>query len=143
MLPHHETFSFFHFSYSWEYTYLRDVFIGPYIELNLLSLHFILITEENIILVLAFVILYYSAGSILWHGDEKVLNRAFNVYNPVILPDLDLDGTPDILLAHGGDDAFPHAVSTENPFCLFCMLYFLSNLTSQDSHLYNVNRVSC
>lgn len=62
----------------------------------------------------AFRSLVSFTGSVLWHGDKEVLNAAWNVYNPLILPDLDQDGTEDILLAHGGDDAFPHAVSADD-----------------------------
>ena len=49
-------------------------------------------------------------GEILWAVDSKYLNRGWNIYAPAAMPDLDDDGVPDIVIAHGGDPTVPAQV---------------------------------
>ena len=49
---------------------------------------------------------------VLWREDTSVLNGVWNTYNVVVLPDLNNDAIPELLLAHGGDPSFPAAVSS-------------------------------
>ncbi|XP_060600384.1 protein FAM234A-like [Ruditapes philippinarum] len=42
-------------------------------------------------------------GKTLWVGDERYVNRGWNIYAPAAVPDLDDDGVADLIIAHGGD----------------------------------------
>ena len=50
-------------------------------------------------------------GKMLWQGDHSALKGGWNNYNPVVLPDLNGDGVPDVLLPHGADSSSSTYVS--------------------------------
>ena len=47
-------------------------------------------------------------GMSLWNDSSvrEQLVTKWNVYSPLVIPDIDQDGTEDILIAHGGDSSF-------------------------------------
>ncbi|CAH1274303.1 FAM234B [Branchiostoma lanceolatum] len=47
-----------------------------------------------------------KVGEVLWHVDPSLVDRHWNFYMPQLVPDLDGDGVPDLVAAHGGDLRF-------------------------------------
>ena len=45
-------------------------------------------------------------GKVFWTIDTSIVHFAWNFYNPLIMPDFTLDGVPEVLFSHGGDNQF-------------------------------------
>ncbi|XP_078690819.1 protein FAM234A-like isoform X2 [Branchiostoma floridae x Branchiostoma belcheri] len=45
-------------------------------------------------------------GEVLWRVDPTLVDHHWNFYMPQLVPDLDRDGVPDLVAAHGGDLRF-------------------------------------
>ena len=54
----------------------------------------------------AFAALNGIDGSVLWHRDPSVAYHRYNFYFPLIVQDLDGDGTSDLINMHGGDSTY-------------------------------------
>ena len=53
----------------------------------------------------------FASGDVFWIGDETAIEGAWNTFGVTILPDLDGDGIPEVLLPHGGDPKYGPNVS--------------------------------
>ena len=62
-----------------------------------------------------FVALNGVDGSVLWHRDPDVAYHRYNFYFPLIVQDLDGDGTSDIINVHGGDATFSSEDTERSP----------------------------
>lgn len=51
-------------------------------------------------------------GKTLWVGDDRYVNRGWNIYAPAAVPDLDEDGVKDLIIAHGGDPTVAAEIHT-------------------------------
>ena len=54
-------------------------------------------------------------GSILWDRDPNLAYLRYNFYFPLIVPDLDYDGVPDLVNTHGGDATYGESVTERSP----------------------------
>ena len=59
-------------------------------------------------------------GGILWAVDESAINVQWHVHHPLLLPDWNSDGIPDLLVSHGGEThhSTDHDVRQSNYFQL-------------------------
>ncbi|KAJ8319425.1 hypothetical protein KUTeg_004516 [Tegillarca granosa] len=65
--------------------------------------------DLNQVAVLSYDVKKYCAlnSTTLWMGDDKNLERPWNIYQAAALPDFDGDGVPEVLISHGGDPTLP------------------------------------
>ncbi|KAK2166849.1 hypothetical protein LSH36_34g01067 [Paralvinella palmiformis] len=50
-------------------------------------------------------------GHVFWRGDQSQMEEIWNIYNVLIIPDMNQDGVLDLVVAHGGDPTFPPEVT--------------------------------
>lgn len=54
-------------------------------------------------------------GSTLWDRDPNMAYLRYNFYFPLIVPDLDNDGVPDLINTHGGDSTYSESQKERSP----------------------------
>ena len=60
-------------------------------------------------------------GSVLWHRDSRLAYPRYNFYYPLLAPDLDFDGIPDLINIHGGDTTYRDSDRHRSPAFLVAL----------------------
>jgi len=55
-------------------------------------------------------LMFFCQGHVFWRGDQSQMEEIWNIYNVLIIPDMNQDGVLDLVVAHGGDPTFPPEV---------------------------------
>ena len=56
----------------------------------------------------------YTTGTELWSADPSMTDIRWNYYQPQVIPDLDGDGVPDVVVSHGGNGEYTAMVGSLN-----------------------------